>query len=69
MKLNGCLNLSPKHSYFPYITSEDMKKYVTHGKRPQVHPNLIWGLFSFWLAPTSDYTLKRTLHRGNIGCS
>ena len=22
-----------KHSYFPYFTSEDMKKYVTHGKR------------------------------------
>ena len=21
-----------KHSYFPYFTSEDMKKYVTHGK-------------------------------------
>ena len=22
-----------KHSHFPYFTSEDMKKYVTHGKR------------------------------------
>ena len=45
-----------KHLYFPYYTSEDMKKYVTHGKHvcfPALSPQL--DLAPFQLLACSDF--------------
>ena len=50
-----------KHLYFPYFTSEDMKKYVTHEKRVNFPAGFIYSHFpcsDFWLFKIKSYITR-----------